>query len=391
MDPNIFAQAAQTLNMLSEQERLRTIPDMDHGSDLYLEYKGKKLLNLASNNYLGLSGSDILKQGSLLATKKYGTSSTASRLISGCFKIHAQLENELCLFKKQPRALTVGSGYMANLCILAALAGRGVTVFSDRLNHASIVDAAVLSRARLVRYRHADMDHLGYQLKKNRESTLKILVTDTVFSMDGDTAPLEEIVAICKNYKVLTIVDEAHATGVLGQGRGLAQHLGLEKEIQVHMGTFSKALGSYGGYIAAKAQIIDLIINRGRPFVYSTSLPPAVIGASLAALDYVNNNSGQGEKVLNIARRLRIFLQEMGFDTGQSSTQIIPVILKKNSLVMKAWQKLMTYGVFTAAVRPPTVPENTARLRLSIRADLGEAEIETIKQGFALLRRELEV
>ncbi len=362
---------------------------MDYGSELYLEYQKEKLLNLASNNYLGLSNSEGLKNASIEAIKSYGTSSSASRLISGNYQIYDQLEKVLAEFKKQQKALVVGSGYAANLCILGSLAARGTTVFSDRLNHASIIDATVLSRSHQVRYRHADTDHLEYLLEKFRERPSKILVTDTVFSMDGDVAPLESLVELCKQYQVLMVVDEAHATGVFG--RGLAHHLGLEKEIHVHMGTFSKAMGSYGGYIASSQDIIDIIINRGRPFIYSTALPPAVIGANLAALEMIMNNLQSGRILLELSERIRTFLKELGFDTGLSSTQIIPVILGKSSLAMKVWQKMMGYGIFTGAIRPPTVPENTARLRLSLRADMGEPEEKMIKMAFSLMARDHEL
>ncbi len=391
MDSKIQHQISQVLNSLSRSGSLRTIPAIDHGSRLYLEYMGRKLLNLASNNYLGISGSDRVKKSAIRAISHNGASSSSSRLISGNYKLHDQLEKLLSEFKNQEKALVVGSGYTANLCILGALAGRNTTIFSDRLNHASIIDAAILSGAKNIRYRHNDTDHLSFILEKYRDRPSKILVTDTVFSMDGDTAPLVKMVDLCKKYNVLMVVDEAHATGIFGRGRGLAHHLGLEKEIQVHMGTFSKALGSYGGYIASSKEIIDLIINRGRSFIYSTALPPAVVGASLAALEIILEKPEQGGLLLTKSRQIRGFLQELGFDTGQSSTQIIPVILGKNSLTLKARQRLIDSGIFTGAIRPPTVPENTARLRLSLRADMGEIEFESVRNAFAGLARELEL
>ncbi|WP_051617108.1 aminotransferase class I/II-fold pyridoxal phosphate-dependent enzyme [Desulfonatronovibrio hydrogenovorans] len=375
---------SRDLNRLAAGQDLRAIPGIDYGADLYLELNGQKLLNLASNNYLGLSGTETLKQASIRAVEKYGTSGSASRLITGNYHIYNELETTLARFKKQEKALVAGSGYAANLCILGALAGRDTLVFSDRLNHASIIDATVLSRSRQVRYRHTDMDHLGYLLTKHREHPAKILVTDSVFSMDGDRAPLEEIVGLCKKNKVLVVVDESHATGILGQGRGLAHELGLEKEIDVHMGTFSKALGSYGGYIASSRTIIDLIINRGRAFIYSTALPPAAVGASLAALDEIISRP-PGNSLINMAGNMKGFLDEAGFDTGQSSTQIIPVILKDSPIVIKAQQKLVTMGLFAGAVRPPTVPAGSARLRLSLRADMSDQDLNLTRQAFASL------
>lgn len=389
MNPTIQAKIPSVLNSLSINNRLRTIPDIDNGADLYLKYQGRNLLNLASNNYLGFAGSDRHKQAAVNAINSYGTSGSASRLISGNYSTYDQLETCLCRFKKKPAALVTGSGYAANLCILGSLAGRKSIIFSDRLNHASITDAALLSRARSVRYRHADMDHLEFLLKKNSGYSDKILVTDTVFSMDGDTAPLLDIVKLCQRYKVLIVADEAHATGVFGKGKGLAHHLGLVDEIQVHMGTFSKALGSYGGYIVSGSDIISLIINRARPFIYSTALPPSVIAASLAGLNSVIESPEKGSELLETAREMRIFLQDLGFDTGRSTTQILPVILGRSSLVLKAHQKLIESGIFTGAVRPPTVPSGKARLRLSLRTDMSPKEIETVKHAFVLLKKYL--
>lgn len=389
MNPRIKQHITQSLSSLSRAGNLRTIPGTDHGSSLYLDYKGKKLLNLASNNYLGLSSSKSLKKAAAQAINRYGTSGSASRLISGNYHILDLLESQLGEFKNQQKALVVGSGYAANLCILGALAGRGTTVFSDRLNHASITDGILQSRAMHVRYRHADMDHLKFLLEKHRENPSKILITDTVFSMDGDLAPLAEMVELCKSHQVLMVVDEAHATGIFGHGRGVARHLGLEREIEVHMGTFSKALGSYGGYIASSRDIIELIINRGRPFIYSTALPPAVTGASLAALEEIIRFPEKGKSLLDLAQSLRIFLKGLDFDTGRSSTQIIPVLLAENEPTMLARDLLMDCGIFTGAIRPPTVPEGTARLRLSLRADMGEKEIEMVKEAFTILAEKL--
>jgi 8-amino-7-oxononanoate synthase len=389
MNSRIKQHITQSLNSLSRAGNLRRIPDTDHGSSLYLEYKGRRLLNLASNNYLGLSCSESLKRAAVEAIMRYGTSGSASRLISGNYQILDHLEKLLGEFKNQQKALVVGSGYAANLCILGALAGRGTTVFSDRLNHASITDAVILSRATHVRYRHADMDHLKFLLEKYRENPSKILITDTVFSMDGDLAPLVEMVELCKSHQVLMVVDEAHATGIFGHGRGLARHLGLDGEIDVHMGTFSKALGSYGGYIASHRDIIEIIINRGRPFIYSTALPPAVTGASLAALEQVIRYPEKGKSLLDLAQSLRIFLLGLGFNAGKSSTQIIPVLLGENKQTMLARDLLMDCGIFTGAIRPPTVPEGTARLRLSLRADLGEKELVMIKGAFTILAEKI--
>lgn len=387
MNTDIF----KKLESISKAGNLRQIPELDHGADLYIQTKGQRLLNLASNNYLGLSTSRELIQASIAGTSSYGTSASASRLITGNYQHYDQLEELTASFKGQARALIVGCGYTANLCILTALADRQTVIFSDRLNHASIIDGAILSRAKLIRYRHRDTDHLDWLIKKYQNQPRKILITDSVFSMDGDLAPLEKIVHLCHKYGVLSIVDEAHATGIFGQGRGLAQHLGLEKHIDIHMGTFSKALGSYGGYITSDRDIIDLIINQGRAFIYSTSLPPAVVSANLAVISKIMDNPSQGAGLLETAQELKDYLTDLGFDTGLSSSQIIPVILRKSSAVMNAMNKLIKSGVYVAGIRPPTVPENTARLRISLRGDMTLDETALVKSAFKKLAAEIEL
>jgi len=382
-------QLCSSLNDLKKQNLLRSIPDIEHGADLYLDFKGKMLLNLASNNYLGLSQTEVLKKAACEAIKRWGTSAAASRLVTGNFSLYCELEDAVARFKTQEKALVIGSGYMANLCLVTSLAQRKTIIFSDRLNHASIIDGIILSRAKHIRYRHNDIEHLHYLLKKHASCAQKILITDTVFSMDGDLARLEEIVTLCKKFNVLVVVDEAHATGVFGKGRGLAHALGLEKEIEIHMGTFSKALGSYGAYLAGAKDSIEWITTTGRPFIYSTALPPGVIGANLAAIDLVSQNPEQGQKLLDMSEYLRAELHRLGFDLGDSGSQIIPVILGDIETTLKAKEFLLTKGLYIAAIRPPTVPQNTARLRLSLRADLKKEHLQQIVRAFEELKKQL--
>ncbi|WP_457571139.1 8-amino-7-oxononanoate synthase [Desulfovulcanus sp.] len=385
----ICKQLSSSLKDLKEQNLLRSIPDIDHGADLYLNFQGKKLLNLASNNYLGLSQAEVLKKAATTAIKHWGTSAAASRLVTGNFSLYSELEDAVAKFKAQEKALVIGSGYMANLCLMTSLARRKTLVFSDRLNHASIIDGIILSRAKHIRYHHNDVDHLQYLFKKHASCTQKILVTDTVFSMDGDLARLEEIVTLCKKFNVFIVIDEAHATGVFGKGRGVAHALGLEKEINIHMGTFSKALGSYGAYLAGAKECIDWITTTGRPFIYSTALPPSVIGANLAAIGFVSQNPGQAQKLLDMSKDLRVELHRLGFDLGESRSQIIPIILGDIETTLKAKEFLLTKGLFVAGIRPPTVPQNTARLRLSLRADLKKEHLQQIVRAFEELAREV--
>lgn len=370
---------------LREQSLFRQIPPVDNGADKYLLHDGISLLNLASNNYLGLAGHPDLKQAAMAATERYGTSSGASRLISGNFGLLDELESALCQFKEQEAALVVGSGFAANLMILSTLADRHTVVFSDKLNHASIVDGIRLSGAKHVRYRHNDMAHLATLLEKHSAAPRKVLVTDTVFSMDGDMADMASIVDLCHRHSVLSVVDEAHAVGVLGDGRGLCAELGLADRVDVHMGTFSKGLGSYGAYVAGQSDIIDYLRNKGRPFIFSTALPPAVIGANRAAVQLVSGTPAMGNRLLKMARETRGFLSSLGLDTGPSQTAIIPVILGPNERALAARDVLMAQGVCVGAVRPPTVPEGTARLRISLRADLTDHDMALFREAVSFM------
>lgn len=371
---------------LRNSDSFRTIPPVDDGAARELLYSGTRLLNLASNNYLGLAEHTDLVLGAAKALERYGCSSGSSRLITGNFALAETLEAELASFKYQEAALVTGSGYAANLAVFSALADRHTVVFSDRLNHASIIDGIRLSGARLVRYRHLDMGHLEQLLEREAQVEKKIIVTDTVFSMDGDVAPLARIVELGKAHGALLVVDEAHATGVIGRGRGLTAALGLSEDVDVHVGTLSKALGSQGGFIAGRVETIELLRNRGRSFIFSTALPPAVLGASLAALRHIKANPGEGARLMRLAKEIRDHLAGLGFDTMGSTTQIIPVACGKNRVALHAQSLLQSEGLLVAAVRPPTVPEGTARLRLSLRADLTPEDIKRIRLGFSRLR-----
>ncbi|WP_462324831.1 aminotransferase class I/II-fold pyridoxal phosphate-dependent enzyme [Desulfoplanes sp.] len=367
----------------------REIPNIDSGADLLVHLDGKEAINLASNNYLGLAGKNVMQEAAVHATTAYGTSSGASRLVTGTFAMYGKLETALAGLKNQEASLIFGSGYAANLGLVTTLADRKSVVFSDRLNHASIVDGIVLSRAHHVRYRHNDMDHLAYCLEKYRDVPQKLLVTDSVFSMDGDRADLCAIVALCKEHGVVMAVDEAHATGILGRGQGLACELGVEQEIQLHMGTLSKGLGSYGGFVCARQGAVDILKNLARSFIFSTALPPAVIGAGLCGVDWVNDHPDQGQILLNNSNRMREFLSALEFNVGPSSTQIIPVIIGDNGKTLWARDHLLGSGVLVSAIRPPTVPEGTARLRLALRADMREEHRAKVMDAFVRLQEDM--
>ena len=373
------------LQALETENQLRSIPDIDYGADKYLVLDGRSLLNLGSNNYLGLSRDPRLLQAATEALQTYGTTSGASRLVTGTNRLAQELEEDLARFKDQEAAVVLGSGFSANLALLTTFADRHTVVYSDRLNHASIIDGITLSRAKHVRFRHRDMDHLAFLMDRHREAPRHICVTDSVFSMDGDCADLEALVGLCHDANALLAVDEAHAAGVFGQGRGLAHALGLEREVDLHMGTWSKAFASLGGYIAGSRTAVRLLQTRARSFIYSTALPPAVLGTNKAALESVSGTPEAGTALLAKAAELRASLEDLGFHTGNSQSQIIPIMLDTSHKAQAAQAFLKEKGVFVPAIRPPTVPRGQSRLRLSLRADLEHADWTLLQTAFKAL------
>ncbi|MBJ6725971.1 8-amino-7-oxononanoate synthase [Geomonas sp. Red875] len=345
------------------------------GSRVQLD--GKEVLLLCSNNYLGLASHPALKAASAAALEQ-GTGSGAARLVSGNMELHEQLEERLAAFKGTERALLFNTGYAANTGIISALVGRGDTVFSDRLNHASIVDGALLSRATFVRYPHCDTAALEKLLSEKRGKGRCLIVTDGVFSMDGDIAPLAALVGLARRFDALLMVDDAHGSGVLGAtGRGSGELCGVTGGIDVQMGTLGKGFGSFGAYAAASAEICDYLVNKARSFIFSTSLPPAVLAASLAAIEVVD--SAEGARLRDqLARNAVLFktrLEQAGFDTMGSQTQIIPVFVGPAETTMEFSQLLLEEGIFVQGIRPPTVPAGSCRLRCTLMATHTEEEI----------------
>lgn len=329
-----------------------------------VEVDGRSLLNFASNDYLGLATHPHVVEASQKALLSHGAGAAASRLVSGTLSLHEDLETRLAEFKGYPSALTFGSGYMTNLGVLSALAPDHV--FADRLAHASLIDGIVLSRARLHRFRHNDVEHLERLLSKY-PSERSVIVVESVYSMDGDIAPLVELAELAQRFGLTLMVDEAHSTGIMGeQGRGLVSQLGLEDKVHVSMGTMSKALGGYGGFIACSARIRNLCVNRARAFIYTTAMPPSVAGAALGALDVLRDEPELGTTLLKRCARFREALRALGFDTMQTETQIVPVVVGGNEAALDMARAMAAEGILVAAIRPPTVPAGMARLRFSV-------------------------
>jgi 8-amino-7-oxononanoate synthase len=330
---------------------------------------GAEVLLLCSNNYLGLADHPRVRQAAADAAERFGAGSGASRLISGNMSIHERLEHRLADFAGYEAALLFGSGYLANLGTVSALVGRGQVVFSDELNHASLIDGCRISRAERFVYRHRDLEHLAWGMRK-ADGRGALIVTDAIFSMDGDVAPIPDLVELARRYGCRLLVDEAHAIGSLGPGgRGAVAEAGLEGEVDLVVGTLGKTLGSYGAYVCASAEIVELLTNVARPFIFSTALPPPAVGAAIAALAILGAQPGMVEHLRLNGATLREALAENGLDAGPSRTQIVPVVVGDAEDSVALCDRALEGRVFAQAIRPPTVPEGTSRLRLSVMAN----------------------
>lgn len=350
---------------------------------------GREVLLLCSNNYLGLADHPRVRQAAAEAAERYGAGAGASRLISGSMEPHRQLERRLAEFKRAEAALLFGSGYLANGGVVSALAGRGDVVLSDELNHASIIDGCRLSRAETVVYRHRDTDHLAWCLERTG-GRAALIVTDSVFSMDGDVAPLGELVELARRHRCLLCVDEAHGTGTLGPGgRGAVAEAGLEGEVDVIVGTLGKALGSYGAYVVASSEVVELLLNTARQFIFSTAPPPPAVGAAIASLSLLASQPGMVELLRRNSEALRDALAGHGLRTGPSRTQIIPVMVGDARRTMTLCERALGHGVYAQGIRPPTVPEGSSRLRMTVMANHRADELRAAAGVVAAAAREL--
>ncbi len=329
---------------------------------------GKEVLNFSSNDYLDLSHHRHVMERSREALDEYGVGSTASRLVSGTLPIHEELETRLAKEKGYPSALVFGTGYMANAGTIPVLVGRDDLIFADKLVHASMIDACKLSGAKLVRFSHNDAPALEQRLEQYANADCrKLVITESVFSMDGDIAPLKELAVLAEKHDAMLMVDEAHSSGTFGpNGAGLIREHGLENSVTVSMGTLSKALAGFGGFVACSENLRKLLVNSARAFIYTTAPPPAVIGAALGALDVLEASPNLGNILQANADYFRSLLHEAGLDTLQSQSQIIPIVIGENEKAVAVSQKLREEGIIAAAIRPPTVPSGSARLRISI-------------------------
>ncbi|PEF74858.1 8-amino-7-oxononanoate synthase [Bacillus pseudomycoides] len=367
-----------SLNRLKEKSQYRHVVMTEQAEEPWLIRNGKRMLNLASNNYLGLAGDRRLKEASIVATKEYGVGATASRLVVGNYALYEEVEQSVCDWKETEKAIIVNSGYSANVGAISSLVGRHDIVFSDKLNHASIVDGIMLSGAEHKRYRHNDLEYLERLLRMAPVAKRKLIVTDTVFSMDGDVAHLKELIMLKEKYGALLMVDEAHAGGIYGKhGAGLAHvEQGLSEGIDIHMGTFSKALGCYGAYLAGDAICIDYMKNTMRSFIFTTALPPGTLGAMKRAIEIVKEDEGRRQRLLENGAYFRNALEEVGFNIGDSSTHIVPIIVASNEATLHFSEKLQEAGIAAIAIRPPTVPYNSSRIRFAVTSEHTKADLQ---------------
>ncbi len=332
-----------------------------------LRVDGRDFLNFSSNDYLDLAGNAELKAAATSAIEDFGCGATASRLMTGHLELHECLEKKLASFVGGESALLFGSGFLTNLGVMTALTKREDIVFADRLNHASLIDGMRLGEAKWERYKHKDLDHLESLLQKNDCRGKRLIVSDSVFSMDGDIAPLEGLAELARRFDALLIIDEAHAVGVFGaEGGGVCCVQGHEVRPDLVVGTLSKAFGGYGGFAVCSKVMRDYLINRARSFIYSTGLPPACVGSAIAAVDVLKREGELGAKLLAKAKALHSLLTSGGAALPDFESQILPVPIGENDKALEAARLLFERGIIATAIRPPTVPKGTARLRLSV-------------------------
>ena len=383
---------ADELDQMRRQGLFRPLRVLGTAQDTEVVVDGKRVLNLSSNNYLGLTTHPRLKTAMIEATEKWGAGSGAVRTIAGTMTVHEDLERRLADFKHTEASLVLQSGFTANLGVLQSMVKEGDVIISDELNHASIIDGIRLSKAERSIFKHRDMDDLERHLEMHRAKRVKLVVTDGVFSMDGDIAPLPAIVERAERFGALVMVDDAHASGVLGKnGRGSVNHFGLDGRVDLQMGTLSKAIGVLGGYVAGPQSVRDFLIHRARPFLFSTSHPPGVAAACIAAIDVLLAEPERIDQLWKNTARFKAGLKRLGFETGASETPITPVIVGKGAVAMDFSDRLFKLGVFAQGIGFPTVAEGRARIRTIVTSVHTDAQLDRALEAFASVGKELGV
>ena len=379
----------EQLDSKVKNHNLRTLKEYCPIDAVRVKRDDKEYLMMASNNYLGLTFDSRVIEGALKGTQQYGTGSGGSRLVSGTFPLFTELEKELANFKNTEKALVFNTGYMANVGTISAIADKNTIIFSDALNHASIIDGCRLSKASIKAYSHCDVEELKFLLKQADRSVQKLIVTDGVFSMDGDIAPLDKLYELSREYNALLMVDDAHATGTIGNGHGTAAYFNLEKEIDIQLGTLSKSLGAVGGYVAANSTIIDYLVNTSRSFIFSTALSPADIGAALAALQLLETDATVLGLLQANVNYMADQLLSMGID-ATNETPIFPILIGSNEDTLAVSDYLYEAGIIGTAIRPPTVPIGESRIRLTVTAAHDKEQIDYVCQSLHKAMKQLD-
>ena len=383
----------EELSHLKEAGLYNHIRTLNSPQGAWLEVDGKRVLNLCSNNYLGLANHPKLVAAAKNALDQFGLGPGAVRSIAGTMRLHVELDKRIAAFKGVDAAITFQSGFTANLGVIPALVGKEDAIFSDELNHASIIDGARLSGAKIIRFAHADPNDLGKQLKEHRSHYRRALVvSDGVFSMDGDIAPLDKIYAESHAADAILMVDDAHGEGVMGEGgRGIVDHFGLSGKVDVEVGTFSKAFGAVGGVVAGNAKIVEWLHQRGRPFLFSSAMTVPDVAACIAAIDLLEESSELVERLWSNAKLFKDELKRMGFDTGKSVTPITPIMLGEAKLAQDFSRELFEAGVFAMAIAFPTVAKGKARIRVMMSAALSQQDLEQGLDAFEKVGKKLSV
>jgi 8-amino-7-oxononanoate synthase len=384
MNASGIEEELQAIKQAALYRSLRRVEN-DQGPTVRLD--GRAVINFSSNNYLGLANHPALAEAAKKAIDRYGCGAVASRLISGNMTLHEELEGRLAEFKGTEAALVFNSGFQANTGILSTLAGDGDAILSDELNHASIIDGCRLSRAKTIVYSHCDLNRLESALKQAAGARRRLIVTETIFSMDGDEAPLTGIVELAEKYAAWVMVDEAHATGIFGAGgAGVVSNLSLGDRVLVQMGTLGKALGGFGAYVAGSRALRELLINRCRSFIFTTALPPAVMATALAAIDIVAREPERRDALWQNCRRLADGLMQIGFPIASPQSPILPLLVGDAEKCMQLSARLLENGIFAQGIRPPTVPAGTSRLRLTLMATHRPEHIDRALAVFAEIK-----
>jgi len=383
----------EELQSLKESGLYNNIRTIQSPQGAWLEVDGKRTLNFCSNNYLGLANHPKLVAAAKSAIDRYGVGPAAVRTIAGTMALHTELEARLAAFKGVESAITFQSGFNANLATIPALVGKGDVIFSDELNHASIIDGSRLSGAKIIRYKHCDADDLKNALQEHRTQYPRaLIVTDGVFSMDGDVAPLDDIFAVSGSYDAILMVDDAHGEGVLGKGgRGIVDHFGLHGKVDVEMGTLSKAFGVVGGVVAGNPIVVEWLQQRGRPFLFSSAMTVPDVAACISAVDILEESTELVDRLWENARYFKEEMQNLGFDTGQSVTPITPVMLGEAPLAQQFSRELFSNDVFAMAIGFPTVPRGKARIRVMISAAHTKDDLDRGLEAFGQVGRSLGV